>query len=75
MRSEDLREDPRRMNHVKVDPDLCMGCKKCLHTCCYDVYKWDAEKKVSVAAYEELSVYVLLPGRSNYGNGSGTGVL
>ena len=56
MRIEDLREDPRRLNHVTVDPDLCMGCKKCLHTCCYDVYKWDSEKKVSVAAYEEECV-------------------
>lgn len=56
MRIEDLREDLRRLNHVTVDPDLCMGCKKCLHTCCYDVYKWDPEKKVSVAAYEEECV-------------------
>ncbi|RHD73339.1 4Fe-4S dicluster domain-containing protein [Olsenella sp. AM30-3LB] len=56
MKIEDLQEDPRRKNLVTVDPELCMGCKKCLHTCCYGVYEWDPENKVSVAAYDEECV-------------------
>ena len=33
-----------------------MGCQKCIRTCCYDVYKWDKEKKLSTAAYSEECV-------------------
>lgn len=32
MRITDLQDDPRRMNSVTVDPDLCMGCMKCIRT-------------------------------------------
>ena len=39
-----MGEDSRRLAKVTVDPDLCMGCQKCIRTCCYDVYKWDKEK-------------------------------
>ena len=51
-----MGEDSRRLAKVTVDPDLCMGCQKCIRTCCYDVYKWDKEKKLSVAAYSEECV-------------------
>ena len=50
-----MGEDSRRLAKVTVDPDLCMGCQKCIRTCCYDVYKWDKEKKLSVAAYSTHS--------------------
>ena len=53
MRISDLQDDPRRMNKVTVDPDLCMGCMKCIRTCCYDVYEWDPVEKMSTAAYPE----------------------
>jgi NAD-dependent dihydropyrimidine dehydrogenase PreA subunit len=56
MRITDLKDDPRRMNSVTVDPELCMGCMKCVRTCCYDVYEWDPEKKLSTAAYPEECV-------------------
>ena len=56
MRITDLQDDPRRMNNVTVDPDLCMGCMKCIRTCCYDVYEWDPVKKLSTAAYPEECV-------------------
>ena len=56
MRISDLQDDPRRMNHVTVDPDLCMGCMKCIRTCCYDVCEWDPVKKLSTAAYPEECV-------------------
>jgi NAD-dependent dihydropyrimidine dehydrogenase PreA subunit len=29
---------------------------KCIRTCCYDVYEWDPEKKLSTAAYPEECV-------------------
>ena len=53
MRITDLQDDPRRMNNVTVDPDLCMGCMKCIRTCTFDVYEWDPVKKLSTAAYPE----------------------
>lgn len=52
----DMKDDPRRLHQVKVDPQKCMGCKRCLKACAYDVYKWDGENKVSVAAYSEECV-------------------
>ena len=43
----DMKNDPRRLHQVTVDPQKCMGCKRCLKACAYDVYKWNEEKHVS----------------------------
>lgn len=50
---KDMGKDPRRLHQVSVDPDKCMGCRRCLKACAYDVYKWDKEQRVAVAAYSE----------------------
>ncbi len=52
----DMKNDPRRLHQVTVDPQKCMGCKRCLKACAYDVYKWNEEKHVSEAAYSEECV-------------------
>lgn len=56
MKKSDLQDDPRRLNNVIVDPELCMGCKKCLRTCCHDVYEWDEAEHMSKAVYTEECV-------------------
>ncbi len=56
MNIKEMIDDPRRLHKVKVDGGVCMGCMKCVKTCCYDVYKWDKEKKNPVAAYPEECV-------------------
>ena len=55
----DMKDDPRRLHHVSVDHDKCMGCQRCIHACCYDVYKWDKENKWPIAAYSEECVACL----------------
>lgn len=56
MTIKEMGNDARRLAKVTVDKDLCMGCQKCIRTCCYDVYKWDKENRLSIAAYSEECV-------------------
>ncbi len=53
MKFEDYKPDPRRLHHHEIDADVCMGCKKCLKICDYDVYQWSKEGKHPVASYSE----------------------
>lgn len=54
-----MGDDPRRLHHVTVDANKCMGCKRCVHVCCYGVYEWDAAGRHSVAAHDEECVACL----------------
>lgn len=55
-RLREMKNDPRRLHQVSVDPKKCMGCKECIHRCIYEVYLWDKEKNISKAAYTEECV-------------------
>ena len=48
---KEMKNDPRRYHKIKVNGDKCMGCMKCMKTCCYDVYKWDKVNKQPIPAY------------------------
>lgn len=48
-----MQFDERRINHVTVNPDMCQGCRTCLHVCIYGVYRWNKEEHVAEAAYPE----------------------
>lgn len=56
MRISDLQDDPRRLNSVTVDTELCMGCMKCIRTCCNEVYEWNPAERLATAAYPEECV-------------------
>lgn len=51
-----MKLDERRLPHVTVNQDACMGCKTCLRVCTYGVYRWDKEKNCTEAAYPEECV-------------------
>lgn len=51
-----MSNDPRRLHKMTVNSDLCMGCRKCLITCNFDVYEWDKEKNCAVAEHSEQCV-------------------
>ena len=53
---KEMRHDSRRLHKVKVDTDKCMGCMKCVKTCCYDVWEWDKENRKATPAYPEECV-------------------
>ncbi len=55
----EFEKDERRMPHVKVDENACMGCMNCVKTCIYEVYKWNSEKNITEALYEEECVACL----------------
>lgn len=50
---KEMRHDTRRLHKVHVDMEKCMGCMKCVRTCCYDVWKWDKENRQPNPAYSE----------------------
>lgn len=54
-----MGSDPRRLHKVTVDAAKCMGCRRCVHVCNYNVYRWDAQANQSVAAYPEECVACL----------------
>ncbi len=56
MTMKEMGDDPRRLAKVTVNSGLCMGCQKCIRTCCNDVYKWDKDQNLAVAAYSEECV-------------------
>ena len=37
----------------KIDYHCCNGCKRCYNLCPVDVFTWDEEKNMPIAAYEE----------------------
>lgn len=36
---------------AKIDPNRCIGCKKCYNLCPMDVLTWDEAKKKPMVAY------------------------
>lgn len=54
-----MKNDPRRLHKVQVNDAKCMGCMKCVRTCCYEVYKWDKENRRPIPAYSEECVACL----------------
>ena len=54
-----MATDPPRLNKATVDENVCFGWMKCVNTCCYDVWKWDGEKRLPVPAYSEECVACL----------------
>ena len=55
-RLREMKNDPRRLHHVHVDENKCMGCESCIRHCIYDVYKWNPETNTANAAYSEECV-------------------
>lgn len=53
---KEMNNDPRRLHKVSVDSRKCMGCKRCLKACAYDVYRWNKENGYAEAAYSEECV-------------------
>jgi NAD-dependent dihydropyrimidine dehydrogenase PreA subunit len=47
------------MNSVKIDRDLCNGCKTCVDACFVDVIRWDDKAERPIAAYPEDCVWCL----------------
>ena len=43
--------------NVKIDLDLCTGCKTCVDACFIDVIRWDDTKEQPFAAYQEDCVW------------------
>ncbi len=41
------------MNKLTIDPARCVGCMTCYRACFVDVFRWDAENRRPIAAYEE----------------------
>jgi NAD-dependent dihydropyrimidine dehydrogenase PreA subunit len=39
-----------------LEPDRCCGCKRCIHTCQEDVWRWDADMLCAVPRYPEECV-------------------
>lgn len=54
-----MGDDSRRIHHVTVDENKCMGCRRCIHACTYGVYDWNRAENISVAAYPEECVACL----------------
>jgi NAD-dependent dihydropyrimidine dehydrogenase PreA subunit len=38
---------------VKIDLDLCNGCKICTEACFVDVIRWNSEEEKPIVAYPE----------------------
>jgi len=47
------------MNSIKIDRDLCNGCKTCVDACFVDVIRWDDKAERPIAAYPEDCVWCL----------------
>jgi NAD-dependent dihydropyrimidine dehydrogenase PreA subunit len=47
------------MNSIKIDRDLCNGCKTCVDACFLDVIRWDDKAESPIAAYPEDCVWCL----------------
>ena len=47
------------VKEIKIDLDLCKGCKSCMDACFVDVLQWDEEIKKPVVAYPEDCVWCL----------------
>jgi NAD-dependent dihydropyrimidine dehydrogenase PreA subunit len=41
------------MNEIRIDFDVCNGCKTCYKACFVDVFRWNDEQKKPVVAYAE----------------------
>ena len=42
---------------IEIDLDNCNSCKTCVNACFVDVFRWDKEKKIPLAAYPEDCVW------------------
>lgn len=56
---KEMKNDARRLHKATLDKDKCMGCKRCVKTCCHDVWKWDGEAHLPIPAYSEECVACL----------------
>ena len=41
------------MNTIKVDMDVCNGCKTCYDACFVNVFRWNKEEDKPIVAYPE----------------------
>ena len=49
----DYRREVNHLNTIKIDMQLCDGCKDCYRSCFVDVYRWDGATKRPIVAYPE----------------------
>lgn len=56
---KEMENDARRLHRPTIDTDVCMGCMRCVKTCCYDVWKWNATDHLPEPAYPEECVACL----------------
>ena len=40
-------------HNIKIDLDLCTGCKKCMDACFVDVIRWNESEDIPIAAYPD----------------------
>jgi NAD-dependent dihydropyrimidine dehydrogenase PreA subunit len=45
--------------NVKIDLDMCNGCRTCVDACFIDVIRWDDKEERPTAAYPEDCVWCL----------------
>ena len=44
---------------IKIDWDVCRGCKSCMNACFVDVIRWDEKDEKPIVAYPEDCVWCL----------------
>ncbi len=47
------------VKEIRIDQEVCKGCKMCVGACFVDVIRWDEERKKPIAAYIEDCVWCL----------------
>ncbi|MFC2044566.1 ferredoxin family protein [Chloroflexota bacterium] len=47
------------MTSIKIDLDLCNGCRVCMDACFVDVIRWDDQNRKPIVAYPEDCVWCL----------------
>ena len=41
------------MNTIKIDINVCNGCKMCYDACFVNVFRWNEEEDMPIVAYPE----------------------